>query len=69
LSELIGSVSRSTVQEVIKDVAWNYEGAHIQAFVPIFIRRDAIIRLRVMLAEFELKETGMNEAGAGIEVV
>ena len=38
-SDLNGTVTRSTIQEVIKDVIPKYEGAPIQTFVPIFIRR------------------------------
>jgi len=50
--ELNGTVARSTIQEVIKDVIPKYEGAPIQTFVPIFIRRDAVDQLKAMQALF-----------------
>ena len=50
--ELNGTVARSTIQEVIKDVIPKYEGAPVQTFVPIFIRRDAVDKLKAMQALF-----------------
>ena len=47
-SELKGVVTHSTIQEVLKEVIPRYEEARIQTFVPIFIRRDAVDRLRSM---------------------
>ena len=68
-SGLNGAVTRSAIQETLRAVIPRYEDARIHTFVPIFIRRDAIIRLRAATAPFDSKETGMNEAGAGVEVV
>ena len=50
--ELNGTVARSTIQEVIKDLIPKYEGAPIQTFVPIFICRDAVAQLKAMQALF-----------------
>jgi len=50
--ELNGTAARSTIQEVIKDVFPKYEGAPVQTFVPIFIRRDAVDKLKAMQALF-----------------
>ncbi len=53
LDELNGYITRLNVQDVLKEVAPNYENARIQTFVPIFIHRDAINKLRVMPAVFD----------------
>jgi hypothetical protein len=50
LSDLDGAFTPSKVQEVLKEVATNYEDARVQSFVPIFIRRDVVKRLREMQA-------------------
>ena len=47
-SELNGSVLRSKIQEVQTEVIPRYEEAQIHTFVPIFIHRDAVNRLRSM---------------------
>jgi hypothetical protein len=47
-SDLKGVVTHLTIQEVLKEVIPRYEEARIQTFVPIFIRRDAVDRLRSM---------------------
>ena len=60
--ELNGTVARSTIQEVIKDVIPKYEGAPIQTFVPIFIRRDAVDHLKAMEALFATPAMATNEA-------
>jgi formaldehyde-activating enzyme involved in methanogenesis len=60
--ELNGTVARSTIQEVIKDVIPKYEGARIQTFVPIFIRRDAVDQLKAMQALFSTPAMATNEA-------
>ncbi len=46
--DLNGTVARSTIQEVIKEVIPMYESAPIQTFVPIFIRRDVVVQLNTM---------------------
>ena len=48
--ELKGTVARSIIQKVIKDVIPKYEGALINTFVPIFIRRDVVDQLKAMQA-------------------
>ena len=50
LRELNGTVSLATIREVLKEVVPNYESARIQTYVPIFIQRDAIKRLKSMAA-------------------
>ena len=47
-NDLNGAVTRSTIQEVLAEVVPNYEHVRIQTFVPIFVRRDAVKRLRAM---------------------
>lgn len=48
LTEFNGTVTRSTVLEVLKEIVPIYENARVRTFVPIFIRQDAINRLRSM---------------------
>jgi hypothetical protein len=43
--ELGGKVSRETVQQVVSDVTPRYHDARILAYVPIFVRRDALREL------------------------
>ena len=52
LVELNGAASRSTIQEVLSEVLPRYENVRIQTFVPIFVRRDVIERLRAIQAPF-----------------
>ena len=40
-----GTVSRSTVRQVLAEVIPSYEGARVQAFVPIFVHRETVKRL------------------------
>ena len=47
-NDLNGAVARSVVQDVLVEVIPRYEKARIQTFVPIFIRRDAVQRLRIL---------------------
>ena len=46
--DLNGAVPRSVIQDVLVEVVPRYEKARIQTFVPIFIRRDAVQRLRIL---------------------
>ena len=66
--DLNGAVARSTIQEVIKDVIPKYEGARIQTFVPIFIRRDVVDQLRAMQALFAAPVMATNEADGRKEI-
>ena len=52
LTELNGAASCSTIQEVLSEVLPRYENARIQTFVPIFVRRDVVERLRAIQASF-----------------
>jgi ribosomal protein L12E/L44/L45/RPP1/RPP2 len=60
LAELNGAVTRSTIQEVLREVAPNYKDVRVQSFVPIFIRRDVVERLRAM--QTTIASQGINEA-------
>jgi hypothetical protein len=60
--DLHGTVTRSTIQEVLKDVVHNYEGARIQTYVPIFIRRDVVNQLKSMQAPFASPGMVIDEA-------
>ena len=46
-----GTVSRSNIRQVLAEVIPNYESARIQAFVPIFVQKRTVERLRTGLAE------------------
>ena len=52
LAELNGAVSSSTIQDALSEVLPRYENARIQTFVPIFVRRDVVERLRAIQAPF-----------------
>ena len=64
-SDLKGAATRSTIQEVLKEVVLKYEDARIQIFVPTLIRRDAVERLRETRAP--ITWPGINEADASTE--
>ena len=40
--ELKGQVPRSRICEMVTEVAGRYEGAKVKAFIPIFVRRQAV---------------------------
>ena len=46
-----GTVSRSTIRQVLAEVIPNYESARVQTFVPIFVHKETVKRLRTGLAE------------------
>jgi hypothetical protein len=50
-NDLGGTVSRSTICQVLMEVIPKYESARVQTYVPIFIHKDTVKRLRVGLAE------------------
>ena len=64
LRELNGTVSLATILEVLKEVVPNYESARIQTFVPIFIHRDAIKRLKSVAASDAAPGAATYEAAA-----
>jgi hypothetical protein len=64
-NELNGAVTRSTINKVLTEVVPNYENARIQTFVPIFVRRDAVKRLRAM--RVPIASPGINEADSSTE--
>jgi hypothetical protein len=47
-NDLKGAVARSVIQDVLVEVVPRYEEARLQTFDPIFIRRDAVQRLRIL---------------------
>lgn len=61
-SDLNGSITRTTIQEVLKEIIPKYESAQIQTYVPIFIRRDAVNQLQSMSTTFALPGFSINEA-------
>ena len=46
--DLNGSVTPSMIHEVLNEVIPRYKSARIQTFVPIFIQRDTVKRLKSM---------------------
>ena len=50
-TDLGGTVSRSTIRQVLAEVLPNYESAPIQTFVPIFVHRETVKRLQAGLGE------------------
>ena len=70
LSDMNGAVRRSTIQEVLKEIIPKYEGVKVQIYVPIFIHRDAIKRLKSRRENFAasdmaLSAIALNEADKG----
>ena len=55
-NHLEGTVSRSTIHQVLAEVLPNYESARVQAFVPIFVHKETVKRLRAGLAEVPLDD-------------
>ena len=50
-NHLGGTVSRSTIRQVLAEVLPTYESARVQTFVPIFVHKETVKRLRAGLAE------------------
>ena len=50
-NDLGGTVSRSTIRQVLTEVILYYESAPIQTFVPIIVQKETVKRLRAGLAE------------------
>jgi hypothetical protein len=44
--ELEGAVDRDVVDQVVQEMAFRYQDARVKAFVPIFVKRDAMDLLR-----------------------
>ena len=51
-----GTVSRPTIRQVLTEVIPNYESAPIQTFVPIFVHKETVKRLRAGLAKAPLDD-------------
>ena len=49
-NHLGGTVSRSTIRQVLAEVIPNYESARVQTFVPIFVHKETVKRLRALEA-------------------
>lgn len=50
-NDLGGTVTRSTIRQVLMEVIPRYESARIQTYVPIFVHKETVKQLRVGLAE------------------
>jgi len=50
-NDLGGTVTRSTIRQMLAEVIPNYESAPIQTYVPILAHRETVKRLQVGLAE------------------
>jgi hypothetical protein len=50
-THLGGMVSRSAIRQVLAEVISKYESAPIQTFVPIFVHKETVKRLRAVLAQ------------------
>ncbi|MEA3439917.1 MAG: hypothetical protein U9R58_06510 [Chloroflexota bacterium] len=50
-NHLGGTVSRSTIRQVLAEVLPNYESARVQTFIPILVHKETVERLRAGLAE------------------
>jgi hypothetical protein len=50
-NDLGGTVSRSPIRQVVMEIIPRYESARIQTYVPIFVHKETVERLRVGLAE------------------
>ena len=55
-NHLGGTVSRSTIRQVLAEVLPNYESARVQTFVPIFVHKETVKRLRAGLSELSLDD-------------
>lgn len=58
-NHLGGTVSRTTIRQVLAEVIPNYESAPIQTFVPIFVHKETVKRLqagshRIMTRQYRL---------------
>lgn len=50
-NDLDGMVSQLAIRQVLAEIIPKYESAHVQTYVPIFVRKEAVERLRSGLAE------------------
>jgi hypothetical protein len=55
-NHLGGTVSRSTVRLVLAEVIPDYESAPVQTFVPIFVHKETVKRLRTRQAKVSLDD-------------
>jgi len=62
-NDLGGTVTRSTIRQVLTEVIPNYESARVQTYVPIFVHKETVKRLRVGLAEVAPDNTPEPAAG------
>jgi hypothetical protein len=56
--DLDGQVSREQVGRVVTEIALRFQDAAVEAFVPIFIHRQAVERLKRLLNENRLSANG-----------
>jgi hypothetical protein len=55
-NHLGGTVSWSTVRQVLAEVIPTYESARVQTFVPIFVHKERVKRLRTGLQKAPLDD-------------
>ena len=51
-----GTVSRSTIRQVLAETIPNYESACVQTYVPILVQKETVKRLRAGLAKVPLDD-------------
>ena len=55
-NHLGGTVSQSTIRQLLAEVIPTYETARVQALVPILVHKETVKRLRTGLAEVPLDD-------------
>ena len=55
-SGLGGTVARSNIRQVLAKVIPHYESARVQTYVPIFVHKETVKRLRTGLADVPLDD-------------
>ena len=57
-SDLGGAVTRAAIWQEIEQVLPGFEGARVTIYVPLFVRRQTVERLRTRLSGFSLQRHG-----------
>lgn len=56
--DLDGQLSREQIGHTVAEIALEFQDAPVKTFVPIFIHREAVARLKSQLNENSLSENG-----------
>ena len=48
--DMDGMFARATIEQVVSEVALRFEAARIKTFIPIFVHRETVERLKLELA-------------------